>query len=101
MDWVNILETARHKTILEIDENASPTTRQIYERGHYKPGPTYENWIIRWMLRDVFRRARKSMASVVEGREIAPQGKEANFSSGHTVSYQVVTRGYYDPVRNS
>lgn len=51
----HISETAIHREIMRIFNNARRETRQIYDLGHDRDRVEEENWVIRWMLWHVFR----------------------------------------------
>lgn len=50
-----IMETAMHREVLRIFAGASGVTRPYYERGRYMDGGNEDNWVIRWMLWNIFR----------------------------------------------
>lgn len=49
------METAMHREVLRIFAGASGVTRPYYERGRYMDGGNEDNWVIRWMLWNIFR----------------------------------------------
>lgn len=50
-----VSETAMHRQILNIYNNASAETKPYYDLAHDTSKPSPENWLIRWMLWHVFR----------------------------------------------
>lgn len=44
-----------HREVLRIYSLASPTTRPYYQFGQFQDGSNEDNWVIRWMLWNVFR----------------------------------------------
>ncbi len=50
-----ISETAIHREIIRIYQNARRETREVYDLGHDPDRLEEDNWIIRWMLWHVFR----------------------------------------------
>lgn len=50
-----ISETAIHREILNIYQNARHETKPVYDLGRDTAGVEEENWVIRWMLWHVFR----------------------------------------------
>ncbi|KAK4507293.1 hypothetical protein PRZ48_001028 [Zasmidium cellare] len=50
-----INETAMHREILRVYQNASERTKTVYELGHNTEGVEEENWIVRWLLWHAFR----------------------------------------------
>lgn len=48
-------ETATHREILNIYQQARPETRSFYDMGRDTDGIEEENWVIRWLLWHVFR----------------------------------------------
>lgn len=44
-----------HREVLRIFAGASGVTRPYYERGRYMDGGNEDNWVIRWMLWNIFR----------------------------------------------
>lgn len=50
-----ITETAMHRELLSIYENAGPETRPYYDLAHDTDPVAQENWVCRWVLWHVFR----------------------------------------------
>ncbi|KAF1991902.1 hypothetical protein K402DRAFT_295513, partial [Aulographum hederae CBS 113979] len=50
-----ISETAKHREVITIYQNASPLTKPFYDLGCFQEGGNWDNWVIRWLLWHVFR----------------------------------------------
>jgi hypothetical protein len=53
--WDEISETAKHREILTLVNNAAPETRYYYALGRYNTNVNEENWVARWYLWHSFR----------------------------------------------
>ncbi|KAF2036619.1 hypothetical protein EK21DRAFT_52170 [Setomelanomma holmii] len=53
--WDEISETAKHREILTVVNNAPPHTKYYYELGRYQTNVAEENWVARWYLWHSFR----------------------------------------------
>ncbi|EAT78217.2 hypothetical protein HBH56_230690 [Parastagonospora nodorum] len=53
--WDEISETAKHREILTVVNNAPPITKYFYTLGRYQTTVNEENWVARWYLWHSFR----------------------------------------------
>ncbi|KAF2830643.1 hypothetical protein CC86DRAFT_283755 [Ophiobolus disseminans] len=53
--WDEISETAKHREILTVVNNAPPHTKYYYAMGQYQTTVNEENWVARWYLWHSFR----------------------------------------------
>ncbi|KAH7083232.1 hypothetical protein BKA63DRAFT_561413 [Paraphoma chrysanthemicola] len=94
--WDEISETAKHREILTIVNNAPPHTRYYYEQGRYY-NVNEENWVARWYLWHSFRYRDNR-----ESRSKTTTSSENDGYAGVSASYaggSVGGRGYYDAAR--
>jgi hypothetical protein len=53
--WDEISETAKHREILTLANNARPELKYYYALGQYQTNVNEENWVARWYLWHSFR----------------------------------------------
>lgn len=88
----HVSETAIHREILRIYQNARPETKIIYNLGRDTERVEEENWVIRWMLWHVFRyrdnrnRSRREKAGGSSGENDDDETESENRSTTGTSS---------------
>lgn len=70
--WADLLETERHREILDMHARSDGATRRLFEIGEYRKDGNDENWIVRWMLRQACRKP--TGAAVARGESRSSSG---------------------------
>ncbi|KAH7396707.1 hypothetical protein DE146DRAFT_756413 [Phaeosphaeria sp. MPI-PUGE-AT-0046c] len=73
--WDEISETAKHREILTLVNNARPPTNYYYAMGRYQTNVAEENWVARWYLWHSFRYR--------DNRDTRSRTATGNGGSGH------------------
>ena len=102
--WDQLSETAKHRAILRIVENASAQTRPYYDQGHHSTEISQgniiqENWVARWYLWHSFRNRDNRSTGSQQPPPPAPPPNPPNPSNLHRGKYilgSVPSRPYAD-----
>lgn len=89
LTYSDFTETAVHREILYVYNNASPVLKAYYDLGRYTQGGNEENWVIRWAIYKCFRN------SVNRGR--LRTGSSSNKSTQQQPTYTRSAQGMLTP----
>ncbi|KAH8725135.1 hypothetical protein GQ44DRAFT_739916 [Phaeosphaeriaceae sp. PMI808] len=91
--WDELSETAKHRAILTVVENAPPHTRYYYAMGRYQTNVNEENWVARWYLWHSFRYR--------DNRDTRSRATAGSSVSDYRGGSAGGAGGYFDPIHNT